>query len=41
MPCDDVGEAYARRPKAFGEAEWRARVDVAACYRLVANRWGA
>lgn len=38
MSSDDVGEAYARRPRAFGEVEWRARVDVAACYRLVARK---
>jgi len=33
--------AYAARPEHVPEAEWRARVDLAACYRLAArNGWG-
>lgn len=32
---------YAARPEHVPEAEWRARVDLAACYRLAArNGWG-
>jgi ribulose-5-phosphate 4-epimerase/fuculose-1-phosphate aldolase len=34
-------DPYSFRPDRFDEAEWRARVDLAACYRLAArNRWG-
>jgi ribulose-5-phosphate 4-epimerase/fuculose-1-phosphate aldolase len=33
--------AYSQRPGHVPEAEWRARVDLAACYRLAArNGWG-
>lgn len=35
-----IDAAYAARPPQFGEAEWRARVDLAAAYRLAAkNGW--
>lgn len=34
-------DPYAHRPPQFGAEEWRARVDLAACYRLAAQRgWG-
>lgn len=33
-PCDP----YAARPETVGAEEWRARVDLAACYRLAARR---
>lgn len=31
-------DPYAARPAAIAEAEWRARVDLAACYRLAARK---
>ena len=37
----DTPDPYSFRPERFDEAEWRARVDLAAAYRLAArNRWG-
>lgn len=36
-PDDGTAPAYAARPAHIGEAEWRARVDLAACYRLAAR----